>query len=148
MISLKKVFAAFGLGLLLAGCATESSQTDKIMDQIESTISLPSGASEIGSYARYYTKSENGLVTAVYLSPFEKPDPNDGCSEIMPDDSLKDVPCPETEYAYPLLESGQRVWLEDFRNMPVVFDGGCIYIEIEYDLKTQKYISIACNGEA
>ena len=118
------------------------------MDEIEASISLPTGASEIDSYARYYTKSENGLVNAVYLSPFEKPDPNDSCSEIMPDDSLKDVPCPKTEYAYPILESGQRVWLKDFRNIPIVFDGGCSYIEIEYDLKTQKYVSVQCNGEA
>ncbi|MGB5723743.1 MAG: hypothetical protein WBM39_04960 [Parasphingorhabdus sp.] len=43
---------------------------------------------------------------------------------------------------------GKRFWLDDYRKLPTVLDGGCSVVNIEFDRETQAIDSVFCNGEA
>ena len=41
-----------------------------------------------------------------------------------------------------------RVWVSRPADFPIVFDGGCSVVNVVYDLKTQLFTQVACNGDA
>ena len=92
------------------------------MALIESRIELPQGASPLNGYARYYSTDRQGMVVAIYTS--------------LHDLSENDVPI------------GQRRWVDDYRGLPLISEGGCDVIEITFDPRTQKLDTPACNLRA
>lgn len=145
--------------LFFPGACSTSTETDadqanvidsnaELMDRIEKSVDLPQGASALNHYARYYAKVEDGHIRAIYLRPYEEKDPNDSCSRVGIDGELEDVPCPEPDVSYPILKSGQRIWLDDQENLPFLLDGGCQLVEVKYDSVTMSFESVRCNGEA
>lgn len=60
------IFRPVVLVLVLAGC--KPSPSDKIMDQIEASVRMPSGAEPITRYRRYYHRDDHAVVGTYVLS--------------------------------------------------------------------------------
>jgi len=109
--------------LLLLGCsesaAEKKARQADLADKIESLVELPEGAGPIESYGRNYLIEDDGSVQAFYTT------------------------FPSSDHAKP----GEVQWLESTDDFLYVCDGGCDYITVTYNPKTD-YISAACNGEA
>jgi len=43
---------------------------------------------------------------------------------------------------------GQRRWISDYNQFPLIADGGCGVIWISFDPKMNKVLSVTCNGVA
>lgn len=88
------------------------------MDEIERQVQLPPGAQGLEEYARYYS-FDGERVTAIYVTS----DGND-------------------------LHKGQRLWLAERYELPVLLDGGCATVNIVYDPLAQRVEQAYCNGLA
>lgn len=54
--------------LLLAGCSKpEQGEQASIMDRIEKSVTLPSGAASLNQYKRYYARDAEGNVWAEFV---------------------------------------------------------------------------------
>ncbi|WP_126665465.1 hypothetical protein [Croceibacterium ferulae] len=116
------------------------------MSRLEENVRLPEGASKLSEYARYYADAGRGEIVAAYLIPFEHElAPGEGCEEMMKDFSSREVPCPDQKSPWSM-PAGQRRWLDDRLDLPVVSDGGCIYVEIIFDKATAAMKRAECNG--
>ena len=124
------------------------------MDEIERTITLPKHAHAPNDYGRAYAFAKPGKVLAVYLIPSAPRDPSEGCSVA---DKYSDFrPCTkrEVERAHGFnaairasqVQAGKRVWLNDSRRLPSIFDGGCTQITVEYDAVAKRFLHVVCNG--
>ena len=117
----------FFLSLLtLTSCSTQKQREhDSLMALIESRIELPQGASPLNGYARYYSMDQQGMVVAIYTSLHD-----------LPQNKFYDLPI------------GRRRWVDDYRALPLISEGGCGVIEITFDPRTQKLDTPACNLRA
>ncbi len=43
-------------------------------------------------------------------------------------------------------KAGESRWFDNYRELPMINDGGCIQIEVIFDQRSQKIISAMCNG--
>jgi hypothetical protein len=43
---------------------------------------------------------------------------------------------------------GKRRWMADKRDLPMVMDGGCMVVNVVYDLAKKKVEQSSCNGVA
>ena len=118
------------------------------MSRLEENVRLPDGASDLSEYARYYADAGGGEIVAAYVIPFEyEVGSDEGCAEMMEDFSSRDVPCPDGDSTRSI-SAGQRQWLDDRIDLPVVDDGGCTFIEIVFDKATVSMKQARCNGDA
>jgi hypothetical protein len=120
------------------------------MDQIDRAVVLPSRARPSNEYGKNFALSGAERVKAVYLIPEPLPKANFTCVH----GDLK--PCTKDEidrwvsvritrrvgYA----PAGQRRWFDAERDLPSIADGGCNQVTIQYDMPTQRVISVGCNG--
>lgn len=90
-----------------------------IMDRIERDVRLPEGAGALGSYARFYAWHEGKDGTRTVLGYYEN-----------------------LTGAAP----GRR-WVTE-RDFPLIADGGCGVVRFSYDVATQRFEQIGCNGYA
>jgi hypothetical protein len=119
---MRRLFTAFAIAL--AGCSGSSQvEQQKTIRLIESKIRLPKAAYKIEKYARYYAK-ENDKVTGVYVITVD------------PSNKFYDLPI-----------GGSR-WIDDYRNLPSISDGGCQIVNVIYDLAKHDVEKVFCNGEA
>lgn len=95
----------------------------KLMQLVENRVQLPKGAERLERYARYYAKNGDHII-AIYTT-FSKPT--------------------ERDFDLPV---GHQRWLDDYRNLPAVLDGGCSTVKVLYDLKGRTAPEAFCNGEA
>ncbi len=128
------------------------------MRVIESAVELPVGAEALEEYSRNYALRPDGKVMAVYVTPLptEARGSEDGC-EVMLED-MDSRPCTEAEeaeiasndevMAASFGQADQSRWFDDYRDLPMIMDGGCSLIEIIYDPQSQLIESTQCNGEA
>jgi hypothetical protein len=126
--------------IALTGCASSPKDSQAaLMDDIESSIRLPSGAGPLESYARYYTLHE-GSVHGAYTTEVEAPRPPDyGCEELGSNGSSKMVACPAPADARP----GERRWVK-FEDYPAVAGEDCTAIQLEFDPRTRKFTYLEC----
>jgi hypothetical protein len=126
--------------ITLASCEpSEDSRQAALMDEIESSIRLPSGARPLDSYARYYTEYE-GAVRGAFTTRVEPPRPADyGCEEMELDGGAKAVPCPAIADARP----GERRWVQ-LDDYPAVSGENCTAIQLEFDPRTRKITYLQC----
>ena len=152
---MRRILARSALYLLLACDAPgaepapnsfEEQRYGKLMDDIEARIELPAGASSLSHYARYYAIDETGLVTGIFASGYRAAGPDEGCEEILEDMSSRPVPCPDDSNDQ--LRSGQRRWVGDSDQLPIIMDGGCGVITVVYDPRRSVIESVTCNGVA
>ncbi len=118
------------------------------MDQIEQQVQLPRGARPFADYARYYAPGRDGKVLGIYVIPFPPPAPGESCGELTESFEMKDVPCSPMETQPESIEAGQRLWMRNEMDLPVIHDGGCSVINVTFDPQTRKLEQVACNGFA
>ncbi|MEO5493350.1 MAG: hypothetical protein ABIR08_04905 [Sphingomonas sp.] len=116
-----------------------------LMIKIESKMRLPAGSGTIDRFARAYKFASPTRVIALYFVP------DDGkgksfCSEAKKGGSKGEIAlfCPPPDG----MKVGERRWFSDNASLPVVFDGGCSYVDVEYDLKAETVIFSKCHGVA
>lgn len=89
-----------------------------LIKKIESNLTLPQNAFPLSAYIRYYA----------YKKVSKK------------------------QYIVAVFVRGEsgvgRVEIIDFKNLPIIFDGGCDVIEVRYSLNKKKIISSYCHGYA
>ena len=93
------------------------------MDRVEKHVRLPEGARPFGEYARYYAQDDEGRVRVVYTTYVE----------------------PKLEYYD--VSNGQRQWVEDYKNLPLIHDGGCGVVRFVFIPDTGEIEQPVCNGE-
>jgi hypothetical protein len=139
---------------LCVGCAAETSGHEAMMRQIEASVELPAGASAIDDYARNYAALPDGTVIAIYVKPHEPVTLDAGCDEVGAD--FETLPCSEetvaelerqdAQWTKAIGAAGESRWLDDYRDLPGIFDGGCMQIEVRFDPRSNEIKSVACNG--
>ncbi|WOE75423.1 hypothetical protein [Alterisphingorhabdus coralli] len=144
------------LPLALMSCGEQTENTgyqDMLARKIESTITLPDDAYEMEQYARVYFLASNDEVHARYIRNFDNAlKPDETCEQEVllnnGESTTRPVPCPEFLYEKPQFQTDQSVWVDDETEFPGIDDGGCILVSIIYDLKTNSFKSVSCNGQA
>lgn len=120
---MRAILASLIIALIVACSEGADAPNNSAMDLIERQVQLPEGAAPLDGYARYYAIEGNEIV-AIYISLVDPTNP------------------------YYDLPRGQRRWLADHRNLPVINDGGCSVVSVRYDPVTRKADTPLCNGEA
>jgi hypothetical protein len=120
---MRVVFSGLIAALLVACSRDADAPNDSTMDLIERQVQLPEGTASLDDYARYYAKEGNEIV-AIYIS------------HVDPTNPYYDVP------------RGQRRWLADHRDLPLINDGACAVVSVRYDPVTRTMDTPLCNGEA
>jgi hypothetical protein len=140
----KQPIVKIGMALLefwlLTSCAPSPDQTHaRLMDEIETNLSLPRGAGPLESYARYYARERDGLIIGAFTRRIEKRDAGVVCSQMTIEGDAKEIPCPALADA----KVGERRWvgLNDF---PAVADDNCGAIQIVYDPKLRRILNSEC----
>lgn len=135
--------------LLAAGCSSPAeSRPARLMEEIEEQIELPPQAENIDKYVRFYAFDRKGKVLGRYVLPrVAVPRPKGVCQEIGPEGTSRELPCPP-QAAWPKRgRAGERLWVSSPREFPVMLDGGCARINIQYDIASQKVERATCNVE-
>ncbi|MEC3950719.1 hypothetical protein [Sphingobium sp. HWE2-09] len=132
----------FTLGL--AGCGEQNQET-KVISTIEREVRLPSGSHPLKAYSRVYAYAPDNRVMAIYLLP-EHPNPK--LCEEEKEIERKEKSRGGSRFCPPPygLVAGEQRWIENYRMLPGANDGGCDYIDVEYDLTSKKFLQVACHG--
>jgi hypothetical protein len=112
------------------------------MDKIEQQVRLPPGAPSLAHFARYYAFRADGKVLGNYLPPIDAAPSDQNCVEVAPDSKSHPIPCPP-EQRRP--KAGERVWLPDERELPVVMDAGCAAVFVIFDPRSDKVEQLSCS---
>lgn len=129
--------------LCVGGCSPHvRSEQTVIMDMIERQISLPKGARPLKTYARAYAPSSNERVSALYFRPDASLSSCAGAKAGGPTNGQIALLCPPPDG----FKAGERRWLTNSRLLPSVSDGGCAFIDVEFDIPSTKIISAQCHG--
>ncbi|MDJ0978953.1 MAG: hypothetical protein QNI87_10490 [Erythrobacter sp.] len=146
---------------LISGAACSQQQAPEhelVMRAIETAVELPNGARAFGEYSRNYALRPDGKVVAVYVMPWpmKARDSDYGCEVILKD--LGSRPCTDAEKAEFAVQenanadlfgrANQSRWFDNYRDLPMILDGGCDLVTIIFDPKSQQIESMQCNGEA
>ena len=119
-----------------------------LMNKIEASVALPVEADPLDQYARYYAHERDGSVRAVFTHPLPKTPPDAVCMEM----GRGIVPCEEPEALRPNLKAGERIWLANSDDLPLISDGGCSVIEFSVPVNIAKHpdrqwsVEAFCNG--
>jgi hypothetical protein len=110
--------------LLLASAYTALSpvHTEALMNQIERAVVLPKGADALRAYDRGYALADADKIVGIYLI-----NPRAGTGQVT---------------------LGHRRWYGKITDLPVIFDGGCMQVRIEYQISTHRVLRAVCNGYA
>ncbi|MGX0584706.1 hypothetical protein [Sphingomonas sanguinis] len=152
-----RMLAALVFLLLTASAApVPSREQRKLMDDIERTITLPKGAQPLSAYGRNYAFDGGGRVVARYLLPFDPPKADEGCEVLL--ENFESRPCTKREIAASARSrarlraaetpAGQRRWYSNARSLPFIHDGGCMQVNVEYDVAIRRIVTVSCNGYA
>lgn len=115
------------LPLLLVGCTSSVDEHyEGMMNSVENTLVMPAAARPWREYARYYSAEPDGKIVGIF---------------IIPDDR-------GGENVFYNLSAGKRRWVEDYRNLPSINDGGCEVLTVTFDPKSRKREGPFCNFEA
>ena len=109
---------AFSIAIAFSSSASETKMSPKDISTIESNIALPKGAHPLAAYSRYY------FITDV-----------DGLNQLI------------GYYFYENAKNPGIHWIQP-NSLPMMADGGCRVVHIEYDLINEKLLKARCNGEA
>ncbi|WP_179042531.1 hypothetical protein [Sphingobium lactosutens] len=142
-----KPYLALPAMLLTVSCtSSEQRRHLEIMDAIEHAVQIPSGAGPMSQFARTYKYASPTRVVAFYFIPDETTDELfcEGAKEGGPKNGQVLLGCPPPDG----MKAGERRWLNNDVFLPDINDGGCNYIDIEYDLKSKLFIRAECHGEA
>lgn len=141
-----KVHLVFSALLCIAGCTPpEERQQVELMDAIEKAIRLPPDAGTLARFARVYKFASSDRVIGFYFVPDDEPD-EQFCQDTKMGGRTNGqiaLACPPPEG----MTADERRWFANDVHLPRVSDGGCYYIDVEYDLKRNVVTSARCHGE-
>jgi hypothetical protein len=133
------------VALITVGCHPRSVDGhDRLMDQIETKVELPSGSLPMARYSRYYAWKAPGIVEARYTIHFDsfRRSVREACGETR----YRGVfPCGKNGEVL-LVGAGERLWLARTDDLPGMLGGGCAQITLTYDLKKNAAPQLRCNG--
>lgn len=137
--------------LLFSGCDDfQSSELENQMDMIEEKVKLPDSNLSLEAYARFYAFNANGDISVVYttwvggdVSHFK-----DAIEEYCASREAKYPDCLDDYEKIFSAKAGDRFWLEDFNNLPLVNDGGCHFVQFSLQITSGKLTAPQCNGSA
>lgn len=150
-------FVLFAALALTSACRAADDEHQVLMKHIESAVRLPEDAWAIEEYARNYASMPDGTVLAIYVKPFEHVAyPDQACEQVL--ENLETAPCStetiaeleaqDAQLAESRGKAGESRWLNDYRKLPTMNDGGCMLIEISFDPRSRKIERVECNGTA
>lgn len=139
--------------LLSVGSTPDYGEAVRLMDEIERQVRLPEGAAPLQSYGRHYAFDEEGKVIGVYVlrAPPAPGEADYGCEEIRLDGedlTSEPVPCPPNLETDGEVASGERQWFDDYRKLPHISDGGCMVVNVIFNLSRHRVEDTFCNGVA
>lgn len=136
--------------------ATPSTRQQQLMDEVERSVILPKDAKPLNAYGRNYAFSGKTKVVATYLIPFPPRDRSDGCDVLLKNFDTR--PCTKKEIAESVRSdarsvaaqtpAGSRRWYRSPDSLPFIDDGGCMQINVEYDIAAHHVVRVSCNGYA
>jgi hypothetical protein len=136
---------------LCVSSAEAKNPHDRIMDEIENTVTLPSGAYSLREYARYYAFDDKRRVSVVYALPGPPPSGHEICKEIDggPPEKWRTVTCEKRSTEESYLPAGQRRWMSDWLAIPTTPDTlGCEQITFTYDARRRVFAKKpACSNQ-
>src|SRR5216683_1484350 len=91
------------------------------IDEIEAAIAMPAGAHPVAAYLRFYTG-----------------DRKDGRPVVLGTFVLRDL----------LQRPAAPINIVKKADMPIILDGGCAVVNLEFDTQRKQVVSISCNGNA
>ena len=122
--------------------------------EIERAVVMPQGARPIEEYGGNYALNGVGTVIARYLLPVPRQQAG-GCSKVYADqlractkDEVTELQKKYDEDFAQQTPAGQARWFENPVDLPLIFDGGCMQVNVEYDLSSHRVVSASCNGLA
>lgn len=136
----------------------QGSEHELITRAIETAVELPAGAKALEEYSRNYALRPDGKVMGIYVipAPVEARDNDYGCEVMLEDFGSR--PCTDAEKAEIagrekatsdlFGQANKWRWFDNYRDLPMIVDGGCDLIEIIFDPQSQRIDSTRCNGEA
>ena len=140
-----------------AGCSQQqASEQELIIRAIESAVQLPAGAKPFKAYSRNYASLPDGKVVGIYVLPRTTDVQSDdiGCEVALKNFGSR--PCTDTEMAERAAQekataklfgqADQTRWFDDYRELPLIIDGGCELVEIIFDPKSHLIQSAQCDG--
>ena len=134
---------ALAVTLVIVGCAsTDERRHTNLMNNIEKEIQLPPGAAKISQYARAYKFDSHDRITAFYFIPQNVDGFCQGAKRGGRTNGQIALACPPPDG----MKAGERRWFDNDVYLPEVNDGGCNYIDVEYDLKTNAVTYAQCHG--
>jgi hypothetical protein len=142
-----KCYLTVSAALFVVACASpEERRRAEIMNAIEKEIQLPQGAGEMTRYARTYKFASPDRVIGFYFVPDKDYDDwfCQGAKKGGATNGQIALACPPPDG----IAAGERRWFDADVHMPAVSDGGCNYVDVEYDMKTNRVTSARCHGTA
>lgn len=142
-----------------AACSPQQpAENEKIMRAIESAVKLPVNAKAFKEYSRNYAFRPDGKVVAIYVIPrsAQERESEFGCEVMLKNFGSRscthtekvEVANQEKRRAKRFGHANQSRWFGDYRELPLLMDGGCDLIEIIYNPRLHRIQSAQCNGEA
>ena len=100
----------------LACCSAPEDRRAALMDRVEGSVKLPSGAGPLKNYTRFYTYGNDGEVLGRLIGGSRPADPP------------------------------QRQWVKNYNSYPFsITDGGCGIVNVRFDIKSSR-LQTWCNG--
>lgn len=136
--------ALFAILCFSACSSPEERRQAAIMDSIEQQVKLSADAEPIERYARTYAFKSRDRVSAVYFLPDLA---NDEACRVAKGYGPKSAGavarlCPPPDG----MKAGERRWFRDADSLPLISDGGCQNIDVEFDLNAGSVIFAHCQG--
>ena len=128
--------------LFTLGCNANNDREAELAELISSKVELPDEAYDLEQYSRYYSRDENGLISAVFIvqSNNFREKVRSACLEVH----STTYPCDEPDLG--VVEPGGAKWVSDREELPAQNGGGCSYIFIEYDTQLARFRTVECAG--
>ena len=137
-------FLAPALLLAAEGCTPHiRPEQTAIMDLVERQITLPRGAKPLTAYARAYAETSKDRVSALYFCPDAEFSSCRGAKAGGPSNGQIVLLCPPPEG----MQAGERRWLDNSQSLPSVSDGGCAYVDVEFNIPAKKVVLAQCHGD-
>jgi hypothetical protein len=117
-----------------------------LMNEIEASIDLPKGARSLSSYARYYAYVTPDEIIGAYMVPHMDDPMGRQCEEIDANFTTRTVPCSLPAAEGKEVGSDERVWLNDWHNLPMADDGKCGELTFAFHAAAHRFEAISCVG--
>lgn len=116
------------------------------MNEVEATINLPKGARPLASYARYYAYLTPNEVMGEYMLPRLDDPPGQQCEQINTNFTTRNVSCSLPAAEGKEVGANERVWLNDWHDMPTGDDHKCGALTFAFRVTAHRFESLSCVG--